>query len=518
MERNYLQTVARGSWWNYLQYIFSIGTAFILSIVLTRYFSPSIYGIYTYIFFVINTLVLALNFGLTTTLQTFLPPLHFTEKISERNSTFRQLLKIQLIIIGSGLVILLPLASQWHKITSFQLPNFWILIGLAILLSIMNVTINFFATLFSSMQRFRLLSKVNIASQLLSFVAALMMVFWHQQILFILLLTVGINLTILGWYFWLSRDLWGSLRSIVSERVQIKKMFGFSMLAYINILLQLVIWDRSEFFFLGKLQTSDQLAIYGIAYTVSLMFVGLLDPIMNTFVSVLSELVGKNDWERIHIIIEKTSKYAGIVFLPVIILLFFYAYLPITFIYGKQFLNVGIILPWLTLSALISRAFIPAWALTTYKHDLRAIIKIELGIAVVNILLDIVLIPKFGYIGAAWANCVTQIVAVICLMIFVRKYQVRLIQSSFVRLLILNGLLFGILALIKQLGLSSWAFLGTFLVSSLAYVYFVLKFFIHSDDMVFLSDFGQHSPAIIRPVIRILTNGMQRLKTYVGQT
>lgn len=518
MEKNYLQTATQGSWWNYIQYLFSIGTSFVLSIVLIRYIPTSTYGVYTYVIFVSGALVLAMNFGLTTTIQTYIPPLHFTQKLDERNRTFRQLLKIQLLIVTGSLILLLPLASQWHRLTSFQVHNFGLLIGIAILIAAVSVCINFFSTLLNSLQRFKTFAQISIISQLLGIVAVLLMVFLHQQILFILLFGLGINLTILLRYFWLSRDLWENIKAIITERIVTKKMFSFSFLAYINILLQLVIWDRSEFFFLGKFQSSEQLAIYGVAYTASLMLVGLLDPVMGVFVSILSELVGKNDWKRIQLIIEKTSKYAGIVLLPVVTILLFYSALPISFLYGKQFLSVSIILPWLAFSALISRAFIPAWALTTYKHDLGTIVKIELGIAAINVFLDVLLIPRFGFIGAAWANCLTQTIAVIAIAVFIRKYGLQLHRSSFARLLILNGLILGLLFVVRMSGITGWTFFAIFIGVAIAYLYIIVKFFMHTDDLVFLSDVEQHSPTVFRPFIRVFAGSVQRLKLYVDHT
>ncbi len=511
MEKNYLRAVTQGTWWNYVQYVFSVVTSFVLSIILTRYFATSIYGVYTYVYFVINTLVVTLNFGLTTTLQTYIPPLHFGDQLDERNRTFRQLLKIQLAIIGLSFLVLLPLVTSWQHITSFHLQNFALLILVAIVLSGVNVIINFFATLFGSLQRFRLLSLVNIFSQTLSFLAAILMVVLHQQLLFILLFTLAINLAVLGRYIWLSREMIGGARAVVRQPVELRKMLGFSYLAYINILLQLVIWDRSEFFFLGKLQASYQLAIYGISYTIALMATGLIDPIMNVFVSVLSELVGKNDWDRIRLIIDKSSKYVGMVFLPIVTILLFYGPYLITFVYGHRFLSVSIIAPWLTLSALMARAFIPAWAITTYKHDLRSIIKIELGVAGLNVLLDILLIRHYGFIGAAWANTLTQIAALLALMLFVRKYGLRLFRSSFVQIMILNAVVATVLVVLRRM-VTGWGFHLVFLGAAVTYIVMLATFFIHADDLLFMEDMQAHSPAFLRPILALIVNILRSAK------
>ncbi len=511
MEKNYLRTVTQGTWWNYLQYVFSIGTSFILSIVLTRYFATDVYGVYTYVYFVVNTVVLTLNFGLTTTLQTFVPPLHFGEQFEERNATFRQLLKIQMFIVLLGLVILLPFVPAWQRVTTFRLDGFGTLIFLGILLSAVNVTINFFATLFSSLQKFRLLSLVNVVSQLLSFLAALAMVFFNQQLLFILLVTLTINLSVLVRYVWLSREMIGGWSNIIRQRVNIRKMLSFSFLAYVNVLLQLVIWDRSEFFFLGKFQPSDQLAIYGISYTIALMIVGLIDPIMNVFVSILSELVGKNDWGRIKLIVEKGSKYVGIIFLPTITVLLLYGPQLIGSLYGQRFLNVAIIVPWLTLSALIARAFIPAWAVTTYKHDLRQIVKIELGVAAFNILLDVILIPRYGFVGAAWANCLTQAGAFVALGVYVRKYGLHLFRSTFIGIVVVNMAIAGLLILAKAF-LLGWTFHLLFFGTGIAYMLLMVKFFLQSDDLLFMQDMQAHGPSTLRPIVRVGVKLVHRLK------
>jgi O-antigen/teichoic acid export membrane protein len=446
-KKNYLLATLLGSFWNVLQFITSFGVGIVVSILLTRHFGTNTFGFYSYLNWFSSIIILCLNFGIQTTLQTWVPKYYFTGELPRASTIARQLLKIQGVILAAGVVVLIPLVFIWHRFVSFP-PHLFTILMLVNLVPMLTSMFNIFlSTLLVSLQRFKESVLIIVTGQLLTLVSALLVVIFHFQILGLLILLSIVNVTMLVLFIARSRDILRADKGRGSENPEVKKMLKFSGWAYINIILSAVIWDKSEFFFLGKYHVGKAIAIYGIAYTLSILVTTILDPIVSVFTTMLSELVAKRDWDRVRLIIHTFAKYVSILLLPCITLAFALSKYVINIVYGPEYILVASIFPVLLLSSVLVRIFAPAWSIPNYMHDLNKIVPRNLLVALLNISLDIILIPRYGIWGATIANVATQLVAIAYFGFFMRRYQFRLFTKEYFKILILNVALFLAVAL-----------------------------------------------------------------------
>lgn len=487
-KKNYLLTTLLGSFWNVLQFITSFIVATTVSILLTRHFGSSTYGLFAYLSWFSSIVVLAMNFGLLTTVQTWVPKYYFTGELSRAAFIARKLLKAQSLVILAGLVLLVPAIFIWHKFVTFSPHQFTTLMLINLLPMIAGILDIFFSTLLVAIQRFRQAVLIYITGQVLILFSVIIVVTGHLQIKGLLLLLGAANMAMLILFIRASRDV---LRQIVSEWTgpsETKKIMSFSGWAYINIILTAVIWDKSEFFFLGKFHSGTALAVYGIAYTLSTMVTTVLDPIISVFTTMLAELVAKKDWERIRFIMRMCSKYVSLLLLPLVTLAYALSHFVVRLVYGPEFIMVASIFPVLLLSITLNRIFAPAWSIPQYMHDLKKIVPRNVVVAILNITLDILLIAKYGVWGAVLANVITQIAALTYFALFMRRYGLYLFTREYFRILAINVVFFGLVFLTVNrqttLGLS----LSIGLVGLALYAYIAYKKFFSAEDRLLLKN------------------------------
>lgn len=480
-QKNYLHISVFGSLWNTLQFLSTGATSFVLSIVLTRYLGANEYGVYAYLNWFSSVIIIFLNFGLTTTVQTFIPKYYFGNQLDEARQHVQQLLKLQLIIIAASLVILIPLVLNWGHLVSFGHANFTKLMVINLLSILILVLNNFFATLMIALQRFKTAVVITIAGQAMFLVATILTVVLNLHIFGVLISLAAVNTVILIVYVSTNRSLI-TIASLLQQPISYKKIFAFSGWAYANLLLTAIIWDKSEFFFLGMYHVGRDVAFYGIAYALTTTIVSVFDPIITVFVNLLSELVAKGDWQRVRFIIAKSSKYISLIVLPMITAVFLLGRYVINLMYGSEYLLVAAILPVLLFSMSLVRIFGTAWSIPNYTHTLHRIVPLNILIALLNITLDIFLIPRYDVWGATIANVGTQLSALVFFGWYMNRYRLHLFNREYLTILAANAVLFGGLIAITALHPTFLFTLITMLLSLIVYLAVVIKYFIVGED------------------------------------
>jgi O-antigen/teichoic acid export membrane protein len=214
-----------------------------------------------------------------------------------------------------------------------------------------------------------------------------------------------------------------------------KRMFSFSGLSTGLMILQIVIWDRSDIIFLKLLQPDiRQLAFFSVCFNVADRLMRVPQTFANALSATQMAEYGR-DKERLFRMTSKASTYVLLGALPILIGVACIGGPLVRVMYGPQYLAA---IPVFVVVALLSipRAILtPAQTLLYSAEDLGFILKWGCIAAAINILLDLTLIPSHGALGAAWANGVAQTFAAVSIWgrVLVR-YPVRIDMSVVLRL------------------------------------------------------------------------------------
>jgi O-antigen/teichoic acid export membrane protein len=226
-----------------------------------------------------------------------------------------------------------------------------------------------------------------------------------------------------------------SVSRITLPREIRKRMFSFSGLSTGLMILQIVIWDRSDIIFLKLLQPDiRQLAFFSVCFSVSDRLMRMPQTFANALSATQMAEYGR-DKKRLFRMTSKASTYVLLGALPILIGLACIGGPFVRVMYGPQYLPA---IPVFIVVALLSipRAILtPAQTLLYSAEDLGFVLKWGCIAAAINVLLDLALIPGYGALGAAWANGLAQTLAAITIWgrVLVR-YPVRINLPVLLRL------------------------------------------------------------------------------------
>ena len=213
------------------------------------------------------------------------------------------------------------------------------------------------------------------------------------------------------------------------------RMFSFSGLSTGLMILQIVIWDRSDIIFLKLLQPDiRQLAFFSVCFNVSDRLLRVPQTFANALSATQMAEYGR-DKDRLFRMTSKASTYVLIGALPILIGLACIGGPIVRVMYGSQYLAAIPVFVVVALLSIPKAILTPAQTLLYSAEDLGFVLKWGCVAAAINVLLDLALIPSHGAIGAAWANGVAQTFAALTIWgrVLVR-YPVRIDMPALLKL------------------------------------------------------------------------------------
>jgi O-antigen/teichoic acid export membrane protein len=177
--------------------------------------------------------------------------------------------------------------------------------------------------------------------------------------------------------------------------------------------LDAIVWQRSEVFFLGKFRTVQEVGFYSLAFGFTTTTVSFFaSAIINVLIPIHSKAFGAKDHGGMEKIYQKSIQYLAMVSLPIAIGGAVLADRIVLKLYGVEYLPTAMAMSVLFLSSSGGRIG-GAFASVMYSSNMVHIkVYTALIWATVNITLDLLLIPRYGVMGAVIANSATQLMGV----------------------------------------------------------------------------------------------------------
>jgi O-antigen/teichoic acid export membrane protein len=245
-----------------------------------------------------------------------------------------------------------------------------------------------------------------------------------------------------------------------------------------------LIASRADIVMIGYFLAATELGYYSVAITISMLFDVIPQAIQRISYPATTEYWYKKDHQSLQQMIDKSMKYSACIVLPLGLGVGFFAKEITTTIFGADFIYAALPLVILLISRVIRGATeIPIGAVFSGVGRPDIGLKISTLSAVLNIGLNIVLIPRFGIAGAAMASSISLLVAaVIFIALLPRMLRVRIDVRWYAWAI---GLACAAIALF-------W--LGTQLINPyivggvvlFVYIFLVLKFFLTKEDRAIL--------------------------------
>lgn len=213
------------------------------------------------------------------------------------------------------------------------------------------------------------------------------------------------------------------------ERPQgmIREILAFSLPVYTLWILNLIVFDKSEFLFLRHYGRSEEVAFYGIAFALTARLATLGESLVYVLFPTFVTTHAQSGRDALGILHRRSIRLIQIFTFP--LCAWALPLLPrlVIWAYGDQFRRIVPVLQILLVSTIFSVLMtISSSAIYAVDHQ-RAILRWMIPVALLNVALDFLLIPRFAAFGAAIANGVAQSIASIGVILLLH----RLLPSSY---------------------------------------------------------------------------------------
>ncbi|MDL1957448.1 MAG: flippase [Candidatus Desulfofervidus auxilii] len=401
----HLKELIRGSLTFLILRILGLIIGYAFTLIVTRNLGASAWGIFALSFTMLQITSVIGKLGLGTALLKFIAQYNAQGKV--KTAKYIYLKSIMVIVplslfLSVSLYYLSPLLAErvfakehlapYFKLMSFALIPF-------VLLSINS----------ESLRAFKKIKEYTSLQNLLPFLSAFIFFSISFYILNIKNIKVVIIAYILGICvsFFLSFLLLNkefSNKNGKSEQVSLKQTLSVSLPMFLSSSLFMVM-SWTDTIMLGMWRTEEEVGIYNVAVRLSMITSFTLGAINSIAAPKFAEFWGKKDLEGLKKVSQQSTKLIFWTSAPVLIL---YLIFPRWFLglFGEEFRKGVLALVFLTIGQFVNASVGSVGYILQMTDKQKIFQNIILIAAILNIMLNLFLIPKFGIVGAAVASAI----------------------------------------------------------------------------------------------------------------
>lgn len=187
-----------------------------------------------------------------------------------------------------------------------------------------------------------------------------------------------------------------------------KKLLSFSWPLGLTSLTSLA-ETRSDFLFIGYFLTSKEVGLYAPALVIAQMFAYVSRSFEFIFLPVVSEFYARENKTQLALVFKSVTKWMFIILLLGLLLITAFPKEIIVLLYGKDYSSGWTALVILAVGFAVGSSLNLAGNVLVAAGHTRLSLASEVIAAIAAVVLDIVLIPMYGIVGAAIASCAALI-------------------------------------------------------------------------------------------------------------
>jgi O-antigen/teichoic acid export membrane protein len=399
--------------------VVSAGATICVSAIMARTLGPQNMGVYSYAMWIVGTLGILANIGLPAALTKYVSEFMGSGDTSTAVRIGKRLLRIQLIV---GLAVAGLTACLWF----FHTPYRSIIILAAVMILLQALQQGFLAAL-AGVQRFDRIAWISLYAAIAQVASVGIAALLHAGVIGMLWATLA-GLTLGTWLAYLAVNrllltlpVTPSLSAPATRDVFLR-IRKFSITISYILLLDTIVWQRSEVLFLKWYSTLPQIAFYTLAFSIATKLSEVSGTFSSTLLPLYSESFGRSGLKDLGQVYVKALKYLQMVMVFPCLLAAAICKPLVELLYGSSYNPVVLPLQLLLVSLAVTSIGVVGSPLLVGTEKQSFIAKYGTFVAVLNIAMDLVLIPRHGALGAAIANCTAQIVGVLGGTIYVIRY------------------------------------------------------------------------------------------------
>lgn len=400
-----MSRIARSGLWAVLAHIFAAGSILAVSVIIGRSLGPSELGQYTFYMWILRVVPTVIALGVPIALTRFVAQKEGSAALGEAATLFRWVRR------GHSLLMVVPAFALAGVVALAELA-----LGVAVIL-LLGITVGLFAldyeALLAGLRRFRDLSIVSAILGLFQVGAALAglaLGFGWQGFLMLYVAAAAVGLLIMGGvgHRW--------VRSVTAEPLPSedrKRFIRFSWAVALAVTTEAFLWGRPELIFLKLYRSDSDLGLYSTALRIASLASMIPLVAARTLLPEFSYQQAAGTPEHLQKTFRDVCRLLMVATAPMALGGLAVASGLVTTIYGPEFAAAGTAAGILLAGSLVNALAGPSAAAVFVGPRPRLVAEVGIAAVVLNALLDMLFIGRYGPEGAAAINVLVQSISVL---------------------------------------------------------------------------------------------------------
>jgi O-antigen/teichoic acid export membrane protein len=209
------------------------------------------------------------------------------------------------------------------------------------------------------------------------------------------------------------------------RRDLIRGLTRFSLASSYGVIVYLIVWRRSEFFFLEHFSGDVAVAIYSVPFAAVTALIQVPEALSAVVIPAFATLAGARAQERIRLGFARALRLLLLATLPVTAAALALGPPLLEALWGAAFEESGpVFLVMVAPLPLLALLYVSK-ALAMGLGKLRVVLIVDTGAAVINVSLALLLIPRYDALGAAFAHVAAQVASAVPILVYALRLAGR---------------------------------------------------------------------------------------------
>ena len=228
----------------------------------------------------------------------------------------------------------------------------------------------------------------------------------------------------------------------VRSRFETKKLIHFSYpLFFVGFFYLVILWLNT--LLIGHFLTMEEVGYFGAAHNIAMLGLVVVNAFVSIFAPIVSDLSNRKENDKLEGLYKVITKWIFTLSFPVFILMIYFDQEILALSFGRPFVQGAIVLVILSIAMLVNSIIGSAGFLTAMSGKPKlelANLSVTLS---VNAILSVVLIPRYGIQGAAYATLVAFVLLNVIRLIEVRiLFRIHPFRIDLYKPLVSGGIAF----------------------------------------------------------------------------
>lgn len=399
---------------NFIFRIFGLGTSFLTTVLITRFFGVGTFGDYSLVFALSQIIALLFTLGIPNTL---------IKIIGNNNFTFSQAKKLLIKgLKGSLILSIIPILFFYFGSTflsesvfhNTQLVNYFLIVSISIPLFIVHEIFLYFLIATQNFKKYNFFMFVIPNILLILFLFLFFTLDKNNYFTFIAF-SLAIFITVLLEAFTIF-ELNPKKEAISITTVALIKTA--SPLLFSGLFMYLL--NYTNVIMLGIMSNDKQVGIYNIAYKIGSVGFLVIVSVSTIITPKMAELYGKGNLDQLKRLTHNSTRLIAFLSLPIVLCLILFGNYILSF-WGTEVITGETTLIIVSIGVLFSAMAGNVDQILNMTENQNIFRNITIFSFFVNLLLCYLLIPKYNIEGAATASLITNILINVLCLYYIKK-------------------------------------------------------------------------------------------------